>query len=122
LPPPPQNKEVIALHQRIVEEPAFKAGVALGNRRRGHPFAGFRGKPEGSEFVHRVAVTVTDSGDRLRHGGIRQIDNALPAAADHVETDIAGGNHAPDQRGGKLQHRIPAKGHDIIPILPATAD
>jgi hypothetical protein len=96
--------------------------VAFGNRRRGHLFTGFRGEPEGSKLVHRVTVTVPDSGDRLRHGGIRQVDNALPAAANHVETDIAGGNHAPYQRGGKLQHRIPAKGHDIISILPAAAD
>jgi hypothetical protein len=26
-----KNKEVIAVHQRIVEESAFKAGVAFGN-------------------------------------------------------------------------------------------
>jgi hypothetical protein len=101
---------------------AFEVGIALANQRRLYLGGGLWREAEFFEFVDLVAVAIADADDRVGHVGRRNINDALPAAADHLKADIGFGDDAADKRGRELDDGVPAHGHDVGPALPGRAD
>lgn len=83
-----EDKEIITVYQGGVVKAAFEAGEAFADQR-GFDLAGLSGREaEGFEFIGFAAVAIADADDCVDHLCGRDIDDAFPAAPDHLKAVI----------------------------------
>src|SRR5271154_6356291 len=117
-----EDEDVVAVNETIVFQHAFEIGVTLPDQRRLDVGGGLRRQPEFFELVDRGARAIANADDRVGQIHGRQVNDALPAAADEIEAVIAAGDHAADKRRHKFHDHVPAHGHYVALAAPGRGD
>jgi len=111
-------EQAVALNHSVLVQPALEVGVAFRDQRCFHFRRGARGEPELRKLVDLVAVTVADAHDSIDEIDGGEIDDARPAAAQHLVAVVLVPDVAAKQRGRKAEHHVPSHGHDVGSSVP----
>ena len=117
-----EDEETVLFDEAGIHEIAFEVGIAFTNERRRDLLACYRAQPELFELVDVAAGGIADPNNFRRKVFGRDVDDAFPALADHVEAVVFAPDVAADEGGLKSHHHVPPHGHDVCLSGPRRAD